>query len=642
MGMGMGRTGGHEIRPDAGAATDAGAGGAPAGRRTRVDARYGVQLKASGPGPTPRSSPAAAEPAGAMRPTGDDPFALHLPVQRAGEAEGPDSDAVHRAAAHGVSGGGGALPHLDAIQRSFGRHDVSHVSAHVGGVAAEASQAMNAQAYAVGNQTAFRSAPDLHTAAHEAAHVVQQRAGVHLKDGVGQAGDHYERHADAVADRVVRGESAETLLDEMAGGGGGSAIQMLSTSGGAFDTTTYAVVNSGQQRGCTIELTFTPNDLVVAPKIGLTQTVKSTKDSANYYAFGPATEQAERQGRANSSQQGNEGGYIDRSGEKTNPMYGLDNPQAGKGIESVTSSSGGNARVGHRTVSQTGQVDVVPAYLYDQPKMNWPNGKPMEQLFETTALAMEGDLAGTYFGSVEWGVDTDTAGTPTLKPFKVVSQGVPSSQFMASASNWNAQQMFVRDRVVAPGNGTIASLEALTPGQAYPKDTLMMTITTGSGSVDVKLPIAATFESFLVSANQSVTAGKQLAVYGNKQDSADLPITDHVTVDPTTLDDKALEKRMRELCDEILNLDKTAPSYQNKRFELRSLGKVAVGRATDTQDSGHTYTVKSGDTLWDLAEAKLAGGANWTRIMALNAIDLQDPYVIKVGAVLKMPKPYTP
>ena len=59
---------------------------------------------------------------------------------------------------------------------------------------------------------AFRGYPDLHTAAHEAAHVIQQRKGVDLKSGLGRKGDRYERHADAVADKVVRGKSAETLL----------------------------------------------------------------------------------------------------------------------------------------------------------------------------------------------------------------------------------------------------------------------------------------------------------------------------------------------------------------------------------------------------------------------------------------------
>jgi hypothetical protein len=60
---------------------------------------------------------------------------------------------------------------------------------------------MGAEAFTSGNHVAFAGTPSLHTAAHEAAHVVQQRAGIHLKGGVGQVGDEYEKHADAVADR---------------------------------------------------------------------------------------------------------------------------------------------------------------------------------------------------------------------------------------------------------------------------------------------------------------------------------------------------------------------------------------------------------------------------------------------------------
>ncbi|MGK0361976.1 MAG: hypothetical protein ACI9U2_004296, partial [Bradymonadia bacterium] len=133
---------------------------------------------------------------------------------------------VLEAAASGVEGGGSALPHLDVIQRSFGHHAVGGVQAFVGGRAKTASDAIGAEAYATGNSVAFRAAPTLHTAAHEAAHVVQQRAGVQLSGGVGQVGDRYEQHADAVADQVVRGESAVQLLDQFAGGGAASrAVQ---------------------------------------------------------------------------------------------------------------------------------------------------------------------------------------------------------------------------------------------------------------------------------------------------------------------------------------------------------------------------------------------------------------------------------
>ena len=135
---------------------------------------------------------------------------------------------VHRAAEAGVSSGGGSLPYLSQIQASFGHHDVTGVQSHQGGAADRANSAIGSEAYATGNHVAFKGTPSLHTAAHEAAHVVQQRGGVSLKGGIGQVGDAYEQHADAVADRVVQGKGAGDLLDTMApsgarasGGGGG-------------------------------------------------------------------------------------------------------------------------------------------------------------------------------------------------------------------------------------------------------------------------------------------------------------------------------------------------------------------------------------------------------------------------------------
>ncbi|MGK0361636.1 MAG: hypothetical protein ACI9U2_003954, partial [Bradymonadia bacterium] len=128
-------------------------------------------------------------------------------------------------AAHGVRSGGQPLPHADRIQASFGQHNVADVQAHIGGAAAQSAELLGAQAYATGRHVAFAAAPDVHTAAHEAAHVVQQRAGVALKGGVDGGDDRHERHADAVADRVVRGESAEGLLDEYRGAGGQPVVQ---------------------------------------------------------------------------------------------------------------------------------------------------------------------------------------------------------------------------------------------------------------------------------------------------------------------------------------------------------------------------------------------------------------------------------
>jgi peptidoglycan hydrolase-like protein with peptidoglycan-binding domain len=139
--------------------------------------------------------------------------------QRAGGE--PPEQGVHAAAEQGAATPTSPLPYGDKIQRSFGRHDISSVQAHTGAEAGASAKSMGADAYAAGEHVVLGKS-DLHTVAHEAAHVVQQRGGVQLKGGVGQAGDAYEQHADAVADKVVAGESAESLLSTKAGSGGGS------------------------------------------------------------------------------------------------------------------------------------------------------------------------------------------------------------------------------------------------------------------------------------------------------------------------------------------------------------------------------------------------------------------------------------
>lgn len=146
-------------------------------------------------------------------------------VQRRANGAPVQTADVQATAQAGVAGASSPLPFLDVIQRSFGKHDVSHVRAQIGGPAADASRALGARAYATGNTVAFASAPDLHTAAHEAAHVVQQARGAVGFQGLGAADDGHERHADAVADAVVAGQPAEPILDQLAGGSRSAAVQ---------------------------------------------------------------------------------------------------------------------------------------------------------------------------------------------------------------------------------------------------------------------------------------------------------------------------------------------------------------------------------------------------------------------------------
>jgi hypothetical protein len=128
-------------------------------------------------------------------------------------------------AAAGVAGAVTPLPHADRIQASFGPHDIGHVRATVGGDGRAAAARLGARAYTLGDRVAFAGEPDVWLAAHEAAHVVQQRGGVHLDGGVGERRDAHEQHADAVADAVAEGRSAAPLLDAYRSGAPRVAVQ---------------------------------------------------------------------------------------------------------------------------------------------------------------------------------------------------------------------------------------------------------------------------------------------------------------------------------------------------------------------------------------------------------------------------------
>jgi hypothetical protein len=347
--------------------------------------------------------------------------------------------ALDEAARYGTSGNGGSLPHLGRIQSSFGHHDLSQVRAHQGSRAAAAARAIGARAYTSGNHIAFADPPDLRTAAHEAAHAVQQRAGVRLAGGVGQAGDVYERHADAVAERVAGNRSAETLLDRMAPAGSralGVQRQIvqrapISTHYGVFDTTKYDKTGpAGTEWGVDIVLTFDPDrNKVDAKKIGLTQTVHSWLAGTDVDLF-PVTRNRRVQSGTGA------GSEIDRygGGNFGNPLYATAAPGAKDKLGDTPTVAAWGQHGWHYMDGATEKHRK--AILKDRPSLPG-RGNNSGQQFETAALAVEGAQSGTYMGSVSWGWRVDGAGKYTKDPLALKSKGDPSAGFIAAAKQWN-------------------------------------------------------------------------------------------------------------------------------------------------------------------------------------------------------------
>ena len=375
-----------------------------------------------------------------------------------------------------MSGTGGPLPFASHIQRSFGHHNISSVLAHQGPRAAAAAYRIGAMAYATGERVAFGSAPDLHTAAHEAAHVLQQRAGVNVDSHIGTAGDAYERHADSVADRVVAGRSAEALLDRLpaapisAANAQSRVLQckpiatkaIPPTNFGTFKVTKFESMEpAGQEDGIDINLEFDPDSSKVdATKIGLIQAGRSQVGGVAI-----ANEPSIR-GRMVPKGTG-EGFFIDRTAMDnfSNPVFGTLVP--GKGDKLGDTGMSGGGQWGYSYKDASGSKHEV-AQLKDRARLP-RRGINSGQLFESAAVAVAGKQAGTYMGSVNWGWAVDSKGVfsgviPTLK-----SKGNPSAEFKAAAQMWDKGT--TAGTIKTTANPTEVLSSAYVKKYTVPKDT---------------------------------------------------------------------------------------------------------------------------------------------------------------------------
>ena len=414
----------------------------------------------------------------------------------------------------GATGQPFEAPHRAFREGRFGR-DFSGVTVHTDAGAGASARSLNALAYTLGNHIVFgrgsydpASAAGRRLLAHELAHVVQQEGAsapaVGTKLALSQPGDPAEQEADRISEEVM-GDAppaahARTPLHHAGqltvqrqpspspspptSGGGAAPQERVTTWGGDFIAGIRIPSKPGSARGAVMTILFVPNELVTASAIGLTQTHEGTRNGDDYF-FGDGYEWLERRARANTGDQPGKGRYIDAIEGQTNPMYNMTNPSPGGGIASKTTSQNDEQAVGHRTVDAAGHVDMQPAVMWDTPSMTWTPGMRLKQVFETTALAMSGPMAGTYLGSVEWGVQTDEQGEPKLLPFRLLSRGVPSPEFMASAKNWNSAT--VSSKKVEPSwplvEGTITSMTALQLGARLPGETWLMNVTPAAGPV---------------------------------------------------------------------------------------------------------------------------------------------------------------
>lgn len=189
-------------------------------------------------------------------------------------------------------------------------------------------------------------------------------------------------------------------------------------------------------------ITFEPGDNTDAKKIGLTQMIKNQQDGKDY-AIDPNAK----------TKMTDDGHGIDRISNKNTPIYGSSSLAAGKGLEDTEQDNNrektaainlepgakrnASYELGHhyKVNKEDKDFKTKNAGLYDGPTVE--GGANSMKEFETTALALDGQQKGEYYGSVKWGWKKDGTGALKKIDFDLVSKGVPSKNFMEAAEKWN-------------------------------------------------------------------------------------------------------------------------------------------------------------------------------------------------------------
>ena len=207
---------------------------------------------------------------------------------------------------------------------------------------------------------------------------------------------------------------------------------MVKTMGGEWSTNKYDIVKdgSGTEIGVDIDLKFMPDAPVDAKQIGMTQMVKSVNEGS-LVAMNDTVK-----ARSIPAGETGEGEHIDQLKQYKNPMYATGATGAGDKKLGDTPTNATWGQHGHHYKDGGGTLQKKEALLKDTPQLPG-RGKNATQIFETTALAIEGAQTGTYYGSVQWGWQTDGTGKFTQLPLSFVTNGVPTPTFMKSAELWN-------------------------------------------------------------------------------------------------------------------------------------------------------------------------------------------------------------
>jgi hypothetical protein len=420
-------------------------------------------------------------------------------------------------------------PEVRPSLEQFFHRPLDHVRVHRGAASREATNSLGALAMTVGQDIHLGAQAETLSdtgrdalLAHETVHTMQQGevASAPLLSSLAAdaEGSPHEREADALSTAFMShraGHSAALAIRDSIGlrqmTAGRAQLSRISTHYGDFEDHKFndLVIPTGDKVGVQMYLKFHPGTNVDAKKIGLTQTAEGKQ--------GGVQDTAEIRGRRQATSGAGVGYFIDRVAGRPSPLYGTTGTAtagadatkfegyAAPGIVPLTPAQksklpftgidyGGGSIFGFRYMDGT-TLKEQPAEMHDAAAL--PVSNSSEQIFETTALAFEGAMAGTYFGSVEWGWRRDASGTFTSVPISRKSMGMPSVNFLTAANIWNTSKenytllANANPTSIVKADGTTITVPQGTPLREISRSTtggvtsILVAVVDGSGNAGV-------------------------------------------------------------------------------------------------------------------------------------------------------------
>jgi hypothetical protein len=308
------------------------------------------------------------------------------------------------------------------LEPRFGE-DFSQVRVHSDAGASWSAEAVNARAYTVGADLIFGrgeyapgTAQGRSLIAHELTHVVQQRSATGRPP---------------VLQRVDKAK----------------------TSGGEYIADPYdAMVVPGNGGivagyGVNIDITFKANDNVDAKKIAFVQTAQSVKDGRIHNRFQNDKDKREVLASRMLPAGPDGGAHIDQMPDVRTPLYGMTGNRGNDLSEPEPAKKMKLTEIGWHYKDASGNPQNHDAMMHDEPDLNSGDTftkasavmkTQWSQSFETSAVAIDGNQKGTFYGSVEWGWQRGASdGRTSLFTLKTKSMDVPSPAFLEAARLWN-------------------------------------------------------------------------------------------------------------------------------------------------------------------------------------------------------------